>query len=71
MALKTRISDFTFRIISYGRYQVTYTSPVTGHTWQTQTTNMPLIDNTKNEDSPTIKNLNILKSLCKQGTRIK
>lgn len=65
-ASKIRISDFKFRLVSYGRYEVTYTSPVTGKKFRNQTTDMMLIDETKNEDDPKIVNLNILKRLCKR-----
>ena len=67
---KISIRDFVFVCQSYGLYLVTYTSPVTGHVWKTITNNMPLIDATKNSEDPKIKDLNTLKSLCKQGKRI-
>ena len=47
-------------------FKVTYTSPKTGKQWHTITDNMPLIDNTKNVDTPTQKNLSLLKKLCKK-----
>lgn len=59
------ISDFNFRVAGYGHYEVTYTSPVTRRSWTTRTSDMELIDATKNEDEPTKKALNQLKSLCK------
>ena len=65
MKTKISISDFTFRIAGYGHYRVTYTSPVTGKQWSATTSNMPLIDATKNEDEPKIKDLVALKRLCK------
>lgn len=58
-------SDFTFRISGYGHYKVTYTSPVTGKKWIKIINFMPLIDATKNSENPKIKDLNILKNLCK------
>ena len=59
------ISDFSFSFAGYGHYKVTYTSPVTGKKWQATTNNMLLIDATKNSESPKIKDLNQLKSMCK------
>ena len=58
-------TDFTFTFSGYGHYKVRYTSPVTNKHWEVVTSNMPLIDLTKNEDSPKIKDLTILKTLCK------
>lgn len=65
--MKTTISlsDFRFMPSGYGHYQVTYISPVTGKRWTATTNNMPLIDATKNADSPKIKDLNELKRVCK------
>lgn len=65
MKTKISITDFDFQFVSYGRYKVTYISPVTGKKWSTQTTDMPLIDATKNADDPKIKDLNTLKFICK------
>ena len=64
-APKISISDFSFSFSGYGHYRVTYTSPITGKSWSTVTNNMPLIDATKNAESPKIKDLNDLKRLCK------
>lgn len=66
MKTKISLSDFTFRPSGYGHYKVTYTSPKTGKEYTTTTDNMPLIDATKNSDSPTIKDLNSLKAVCKR-----
>ena len=65
--MKTRIklSDFRFQLAGYGHYKITYTSPITGKEWTKTTNDMPLIDATKNADSPTVKNLNYLKMFCK------
>ena len=63
--MKTEITDFTFVPAGYGRYKVTYTSPVTGKQWTKTTNNMPLIDATKNADEPRRKDLNELKRLLK------
>lgn len=57
--------DFNFMPAGHGHYKVTYTSPATGKTWTTVTSNMPLIDATKNCDNPTQKDLNYLKRTCK------
>jgi hypothetical protein len=59
------LNDFTFKFAGYGHYEVTYTSPKTRKEFTTVTNNMPLIDATKNSDSPKIKDLNELKKLCK------
>ena len=63
--MKTQLSNFAFKPSGYGYYEVTYTSPITGKKWVVKTSNMPLIDDTKNSDSPKLKNLNELKRLCK------
>jgi len=65
MAISISLSDFSFRFVSYGRYEVVYCSPVTGKQWKCTTTDMQLIDATKNEEYPKIKDLNILKRVCK------
>ena len=70
MTTKISISDFSFKISSYGNYGVMYTSPVTGKSWATITSNMPLIDATKNSENPKKCDLNYLKSICKLGKRI-
>jgi hypothetical protein len=44
---------------------VTYCSPVTGKTWSRVTSNMPLIDATKNAEQPKIKDLQTLKRIAK------
>jgi len=67
--MKTQITDFQFQFSGYGHYKVFYTSP-TNSTWVTTTSNMPLIDATKNEDNPKQKDLEQLKRLCKQGSKI-
>lgn len=59
------LSDFTFMFSGHGHYKVTFTSPYTGKKWSTVTSNMPLIDATKNAESPKIKDLQTLKSICK------
>lgn len=63
--MKTKISDFRFEFTGHGHYKVTYTSPVTGKQWIRVTSDMPLIDATKNADEPKQSDLNHLKSFCK------
>ena len=60
------ISDFSFIISGHGHYKVIYTSPKTRKTRETVTSNMPLIDRTKNSESPKRIDLIHLKSLCKK-----
>lgn len=65
--MKTEKWHFTFRPGGYGRYKVTYESPATGKKWTAETTDMPLIDATKNAESPKRKDLDLLKRICKRG----
>ena len=60
------ITDFQFMPAGYGHYKVTYTSPNTGKSWSATTSNMPLIDATKNAENPKRKDLEQLKRLCKR-----
>ena len=62
---KVEITDFTFLPSGYGHYKVTYRSPITGKEWTRVTNDMPLIDATKNADTPKRKDLEQLKSVCK------
>ena len=62
---KITIGDFKFMSSGYGHYKVTYRSPNTGKTWTKVTSNMPLIDETKNAESPKRVDLERLKRLCK------
>ncbi len=64
---KISIYDFQFVKTGYGRYSVAYQSPVTLKIWVNETTDMCLIDATKNEDEPKVKDLERLKRLCKEG----
>jgi len=64
---KVQITDFTFLFRGYGHYRVIYQSPVTYKRWSAITTDMPLIDATKNCDEPKRKDLEMLKSVCKSG----
>jgi len=58
-------SDFTFRFSGHGHYKVTYYDPFTGRIYSAITTDMQLIDLTKNEEHPKKINLNSLKRICK------
>lgn len=60
-----KLSDFRFIPSGRGYYKVTYTSPVTGKLWMAITSDMSLIDATKNEDDPKKVDLNHLKRVCK------
>ena len=62
-----KLSDFNFHFSGYGHYRVTYTSPLTGKKWTKTTTNMTLIDATKNADQPKKAYLNELKRMCKEN----
>ena len=63
--MKTQLTDFTFLPSGYEHYRVTYTSPITGKQWTKTTSNMPLIDATKNADEPKQRDLNELKRFLK------
>jgi len=65
--MKISIYHFDFTFAGHGHYKVTYTSPKTGKQWTKTTDNMQLIDDTKNSDNPKIKDLNRLKSVCKNS----
>lgn len=60
-----KLSDFRFELAGYGHYKVTYTSPSTGKTWTATTSEMRLIDATKNEENPKQTDLIKLKKICK------
>jgi hypothetical protein len=64
--MKISINDFDFYFTGYGRYKVRYTSPSTKKQWVAITTDMELIDWTKNADEIKIKDLIRLKRFCKQ-----
>ena len=59
------ISNFTFKFNGYGHYIVTVTSAKTGKEFTATTSDMPLIDSTKNSDNPKQKDLLKLKNICK------
>lgn len=60
------ITDFRFMPAGYGHYKVTYTSPNTGKMWSITTSNIPLIDATKNAEQPKRKDLEELRRVCKR-----
>ena len=62
---KIQLSDFSFIFQGRGHYSVTYTSPTTRKEYKTTTSDMPLIDATKNADTPKLKDLVRLKNICK------
>ena len=66
MKNQTTITDFKFQFAGHGHYYVTYKSPVTGKEWKAITNHMPLIDATKNADSPRRCDLEQLKRICKR-----
>ena len=65
--MRESINNFQFKRVGYGHYKVTYTSPKTYKQWCIVTTDMQLIDATKNEDEPKQKDLKTLKYFCKRG----
>lgn len=65
--MKTTISDFEFNFAGHGHYKVTFTSPITGKSWKTTTTDIPLIDATNYENAPKLCDLNELKRICKDS----
>jgi hypothetical protein len=65
MSKKIKITDFLFAFSGYGHYRVTYTSPCTGKEWSRTINDMETIDATKNREQPKIKDLNLLKTICK------
>lgn len=60
------LNNFKKSLQSYGHFNVTYTSPKTGKSWTTLTTDTRLIDSTFGSDSPKQTDLNRLKKLCKK-----
>lgn len=65
MKTQIKLSDFSFMPSGYGHYKVTYRSPVTFKEWSKVTSDMPLIDATKNAEEPRRKDLEELKRLVK------
>lgn len=66
MRQKTELSDFRFKFIGNGHYGVTYVSPVTKKAFRALINDMPIIDATKNSDTPLRSDLDHLKKLCKR-----
>lgn len=58
-------TDFSLEKQGYGRYKVTYTSPVTRKQWSCVTNDSELIDNTFYCATPKVRDLNTLKMICK------
>lgn len=65
-----QLTNFSKSLQSYGHFNVTYTSPKTGKSWTTLTTDAQLIDSTFNSDNPTQADLNRLKKLCKRKANV-
>ena len=57
------VYDFGFSLVGYGRYIVEYKSE-SEEVYTAIVTDMELIDATKNSDSPKVKDLKALKTLC-------
>ena len=57
------VYDFGFSLVGYGRYIVEYKSE-SEEVYKAVVTDMELIDATKNSDSPKVKDLKALKTLC-------
>ena len=66
MPNRTELSEFTFKFSGYGHYKITHKSPKTGKESVCVTSNMTLIDATKNSENPKQKDLNQLKRICKR-----
>ena len=66
--MKTQLNDFNFKQAGYGRYMVTYTSPITGKQWMAHTCDMQLIDATKNAENPKRCDLDQLKRVVKSNS---
>jgi hypothetical protein len=62
-AMKTTIKNFSFELVSRGKYKVTFMSFVTGKTWSTITNDIEFLDQCKDEQK--VKDLNSLKRMCK------
>ena len=69
MKRNLKLSDFTFKFAGYGLYLVTFQSPQSGKSWKCMTSDMTIIDATKNADEPLKKDLEILKRLVKRESR--
>jgi len=67
MSDKIRITDFNFVFSGYGHYKVTYVNPLNSKSYYCTTSNMQLIDLTKNAEHPKRIHLEQLKKLCKNN----
>ena len=67
MARANDLSNFKFQRDGYGRYRVTYNTPMRGDYWVASITDMSIIDATKNSDWAKVKDIKHLISICKQG----
>lgn len=65
MKRKIEKTDFRFKFVGYGHYQVTYTSPTTLRKWTAVLNDMPLIDAVKYENEPLRKHMEALKRMVK------
>jgi hypothetical protein len=65
MKKNLHITDFRFEPAGHGHYWVTYTSPVTNKSWRRLISDMTLIDDTKNEESPRMSRLEDLQRTVK------
>jgi len=65
--MKTTVTkfDFDFAQLGYGLYKVTFTSSK-GKKYSANVDDMCIIDRVKNTDKPLKKDLNTLKSMCKE-----
>jgi hypothetical protein len=70
MTNKIEKSDFTFTFVGYGQYDIVYTSPNTFRRWKKHVADNYYIDNVITEDSPKVKDLETLKTLCKTGVQL-
>lgn len=65
--MKLSISNFEFTFAGHGHYKVRYTTPNRRTKYDCLTSNMPLIDATKNADYPKQNDLQDLRRLCRKG----
>ena len=72
MNTKLSLANFSFKQSGYGHYYVTYTSCGGRIVRSALINSMPLIDCTRNSDSPTQYNLNRLRSVvCLLSNRVR
>lgn len=68
MRNKLSLSNFGFTPAGHGHYKVMYTT-ASGKKYGCTTTDMPLIDKTKNEDSPKQCDLKDLARQCRRNNQ--